>query len=239
MKHLFPSVYCIILMLTPVLIGCESKPNRITQEREQKRLRDSIDLINQQRTSIYTDSLLQTLLPKLDSALQCFHFEQNEQYESHGRYTYPTLLSSRNNARCFLQAQVNDQGVVTVKSWYYGSKNIDHSQIRLVADSVFTEFGGSRYAFESEGKYEIVTFKTEESMQILRFIDSYANHRIKVTLHGANTYSYYLDEQRKNALVATLRLALMMDDVKRFEKQQRQAGLRIERYINKQQHLTN
>ena len=68
-----------------VLVGC-NKPSRVEQYRAEKHERDSISLMEQQRSLAYYEAQLDSLLPVADSLLTMFKYEKNDKYQDHGNY---------------------------------------------------------------------------------------------------------------------------------------------------------
>ena len=90
-----------ILAACAVLVAC-NKPSRVEQYRAEKHERDSVALIDQQRTLAYYQSQLETLMPVVDSLLPLFKYEKNEKYQDHGFY----VSTGRNE----LRVMVRDDG---------------------------------------------------------------------------------------------------------------------------------
>ena len=75
----------IIGAMMVVLVGC-NKPSKMEQYRAEKHVRDSVGLVDQQRSLAYYESQLELLKPKADSLLPYFKYEKNEKYQDHGNY---------------------------------------------------------------------------------------------------------------------------------------------------------
>ena len=73
-----------ILCMT-LMVGC-NKPSKVEQYRAEKHVRDSIALVEQQRSLAYYETQLDLLLPKADSLLPLFKYEKNDKYQDHGYY---------------------------------------------------------------------------------------------------------------------------------------------------------
>lgn len=76
-----------------VLVGC-NKPSKVEQYRAEKHVRDSVSLIEQQRSLAYYETQLDSLLPMADSLLTLFKYEKNDKYQDRGNYvqTLPSGL---------------------------------------------------------------------------------------------------------------------------------------------------
>ena len=75
----------IIGAMMVVLVGC-NKPSKMEQYRAEKHVRDSVGLVDQQRSLAFYESQLELLKPKADSLLPYFKYEKNEKYQDHGNY---------------------------------------------------------------------------------------------------------------------------------------------------------
>lgn len=203
------------LLLTST--GC-SKPSKAEQMRHEKRLKDSLSLVQANQTVAYSDSLLNVLQPRVDSLLPLFRYEKNEQWEDKGFYVHRLLQTQQNTQRNYLQAMVRDDGQLTLQSFYYGARSISHNKVRLSAGEVWVEAEGSNHTFEAEGTHEILTIPSQDAMPLLRFISEHANERLLVTLSGRQSAKYYLQSNEKQALAQTCHLALIMQDIATLEQ---------------------
>ena len=84
-----------------VLMGC-NKPSKMEQYRAEKHVRDSVGLVDQQRSLAFYESQLELLKPKADSLLPYFKYEKNEKYQDHGYYVL--------NGKQGLRIKVRDDG---------------------------------------------------------------------------------------------------------------------------------
>ena len=159
----------------------------------------------------------QTTQTTLDSLLALFRYEKNERYEDHGHYTYPTLLTTPNQSRCFLQADVADNGRITLRSYYVGLRPIEHHIVRCSAGDLYMQKEGSFHSFQVDNYREILTICDEDALAILRFIDAHQDASIRVSLsplpstpQPSMPYTYTLTKKDKHALVTTYQLYLLM-----------------------------
>ena len=211
-------------------------PREVAQRRLAKALGDSITYLEAQSTLAYADSMLPPLLEQSDKLLKQFKYEKDAQYEDKGRYVHRLLHTSSNTARNFLQAYVRDDRQTTVKSYYYGSYQVNQQQVTLSAQGEEVRFSGSNHAFEVEGWHEIMTLEDENALQLLNFIS--AHHSDRVRVHGAglkpnHTWVYYLNDKEKEALSATYQLGFLMKDILRLEQMANTARNQIAHYERK------
>ena len=211
-------------------------PKEVAQRRLAKALGDSITYLEAQSTLAYADSMLPPLLEQSDKLLKQFKYEKETQYEDKGRYVHRLLHTSSNTARNFLQAYVRDDRQTIVKSYYYGSYQVNQQQVTLSAQGEELRFSGSNHAFEVEGWHEIMTLEDENALQLLNFIS--AHHSDRVRVHGAglkpnHTWVYYLNDKEKEALSATYQLGFLMKDILRLEQMANTARNQIAHYERK------
>ena len=114
----------------------------------------------------YTDSLLQSQLPVADSLLKHFKYVKNEKYEDNGYYIRRELETSGLGQRIFLQAYVTDNFKTVVRSFYYGSRTLEHGTIELDADDVTNSFTGHCHVFNEEGNHEITTLDNDQAVNL-------------------------------------------------------------------------
>ena len=211
-------------------------PREVAQRRLAKALGDSITYLEAQSTLAYADSMLPPLLEQSDKLLKQFKYEKETQYEDKGRYVHRLLHTNSNTARNFLQAYVRDDRQTIVKSYYYGSHQVNQQQVTLSAQGEEVRFSGSNHAFEVEGWHEIMTLEDENALQLLNFIS--AHHSDRVRVHGAglkptHTWVYYLNDKEKEALSATYQLGFLMKDILRLEQMANTARNQIAHYERK------
>ncbi|MCQ2335146.1 MAG: hypothetical protein MJZ89_04805 [Paludibacteraceae bacterium] len=212
----------------------------ISQRKAAQALEDSIGYIEAQRTLVYSDSLLQLMLPQTDPLLKKFRYEKSEQYQDHGQYVHRLLSTGSNTSRCFLQAYVSDNRLTTVKSYYFGNASLDPQAVEMSANDDQQSFESKNaHCFEIEGYHSILTFEGEQALQMLNFISSHQSDRIRINLLGINkkeqptNYVYYLSDNEKTALQDTYQLGILMNDIKLLEDAILRANRQIEYYQQK------
>lgn len=98
MKHFFIVFLCIV-----TLVGC-AKPSRVQQYKEEKHQRDSIRLVEQERSMAYYQILLDSLTTQADSLTALFSYERNEKYQDHGYF----VTKGRNGLRILVRDDGKD-----------------------------------------------------------------------------------------------------------------------------------
>ena len=211
-------------------------PREVAQRRLAKALEDSITYLEAQQTLAYVDTLLPPLLENADKLIKRFKYEKNESYEDHGKYVHRLLATNKNTASNFIQAYVLDNRQTVVKSYYYGSKQMNQQSVTLGADGEEVVFRGSNHHFQEESHYEIMTLNNDNSLALLNFISAHSMSRVRVEGEGdksTNNWVYYLNDKEKEALSETYQLGWLMKDINRLEQMRNVAQKQIFRYTSK------
>lgn len=211
-------------------------PREVAQRRAAKALSDSITYLEAQATLAYVDTLLPPLLEQADKLLKRFKYEKNEKYEDNGKYVHRLLATNSNTARNFIQAYVLDNRVTVVKSYYYGSKQMNQASVTLSAEDETGVYYGDNHHFQEGAHYEIMTLNHDNSLALLNFISSHPQGRIRVEGKGDSAnrnWVYYLNDKEKEALSDTYQLGWLMKDIQRLEQMQRTATAQIDRFVRK------
>lgn len=215
-------------------------PMEVAVRRRAKALQDSIVYVEAERNLVYSDSLLQTLLPQVEPLMKKFRYEKNEKYESNGRYVHRLLVTDSNMSRCYLQCYITDARQAILKSYYFGTSQLLQNALELSAEEQVVRYDGEGHGFDAGGYHSILTFEGDKALEILNFISSNTASRIRVNLLGINARNaetntvYYLTDSEKVALVETYQLGLLFSDIRRLEDQIRISSLQIEKYQHRQ-----
>lgn len=211
-------------------------PKQVVQRRAAKALGDSITYMEAQRSVAYADSLLQLLLPQADELLRQFRYEKDDRYEDHGRYVSRLLATGSNTSRNFLQAYVRDDRMTIVKSFYYGAMSVGQQSLLLSANGEEVTFRGNNHSFNAEGWHEIMTLEDTDALQLLNFVSTHADSRVRVKGEGDapdKAWVYYLTDKEKKALVQTYQLGFLMKDIRQLEEMLRVANAQVLHYESK------
>jgi len=215
---------------------------QVSIRREAKHLQDTVALLEAERTAAYADSMLQVLLPQVDPLLKKFRYEKDGKYEDNGQYVSKLLQTTSNTERCFLQAYVGDNRATRVKSYYVGSAELCQTEVELCVpeQEECASWQGAEHHFDADGWHSILTVEDEQAIEILAFIATHADARIRVRQFGKTTKNkqtspavFYLGKNEKEALVETLQLATLFHDINRLEEMQRTANRQIAHFAAK------
>ena len=111
------------LQLTCILVACggTDRSSRVEQYQAEMHQKDSVGLVEQQRTLEYYQSQLEGFMPIVDSLIPLFKYEPKDpKYQDHGYY-----VLSRNGMRILVR---DDGGDLLL---YRDGKRIDVNQYRL------------------------------------------------------------------------------------------------------------
>lgn len=208
-------------------------PKQVEQRRIANALEDSITYLEAQRTLAYVDTILPPLLSQADQLIKLFKYEKNDKYEDYGKYVHRLLATNSNTSRNFLQAYVSDNRQTIVKSYYYGTYQVNQQTLRLQANGEETSFSGRNHHFQNGAHHEIMTLSEDNALALLNFINTHQNGKIRVEGVGnkpTHNWVYYLNNKEKQALSDTYQLGFLMKDINRLEQMQRVANAQINRY---------
>ncbi len=208
-------------------------PKQVDQRRVAKALEDSITYLEAQRTLAYVDTILPPLLAQADQLIKLFKYEKNDKYEDYGKYVHRLLATNSNTSRNFLQAYVSDNRQTIVKSYYYGTYQVNQQTIQLQANGEETSLSGRNHHFQDGAHHEIMTLSEDNALALLNFISTHQNSKIRVEGIGdkpTRNWVYYLNDKEKRALSDTYQLGFLMKDINRLEQMQRVASAQINRY---------
>ena len=87
-----------LMVAVLLLFASCNKPSKVEQYRAEKHVRDSVALVEQQRSLAFYRTQLEELMPKVDSLLPLFKYEKNDKYQDHGYY-----VTGRNGLRLLVR----------------------------------------------------------------------------------------------------------------------------------------
>ncbi len=183
-----------------------------------------IEIIENKRNIIFYDSLKIEKESYRDSLLQFFNIETDTLYRKQHIYTHKKQSVVTNTSR--LKIDVTSNGEITFSAIYRGLNPIEFSRIVVESNGVFNEsmeydlIKHKKHLFKDEKDYfEIVNLTENDASIIIGFVEQFINQPIKLTMHGKAKNSFYISNQDKQALVETWRLALLLKDIDKIEKQ--------------------
>ena len=222
----------IILFLSAACLMACQRVSKVEQYKAEKHYRDSISLIDQQRSLRFYQSQLDSLAPQADSLLEFFEYEKQEKYQDKGFYIFRSQQSSKNPNRCYLQSTVRDDGQAVVKCFYYGDYKVDMKRVVLSAGETEMSFAGTVHMFEQHGWHGIITLEDSVADQALRFVDAFRQDRIYVRYTNGEKkgYRFYLSDQEKECMCRAYHLSIVIRDINELEKRIYKTSRQIEMY---------
>lgn len=210
-------------------------PKLVEKRRIAAALEDTIVRRESARNLVYCDSILPFKQHEADSIQKNFRLEKDTVYQQFGNFVYKTQRTESNANRTYLKSYVDENADFYLISNYTGGK-IEHISVRVSINDLFAqtdsiETSNSNYhSFDDGGTHwETITFKNEADKGVASFISQYATERIKITLYGKKTYTYYLSDADKKAISETYNLWVVKKDVIKLLKEIKKSKIKIER----------
>ncbi|MCC8155377.1 MAG: hypothetical protein LIP01_15070 [Tannerellaceae bacterium] len=184
----------------------------------------------------FCDSLLPLKRMEAEELKEGFLLEKDQTYQEVGNYVWKLQSIERNVMRCYIRSRVNERGEMFLESVFFGSRPINHTSIRVSSDDgQFAETetipfdGGLNYHFKDLGNTtEVVTYSGDKGVDVVKFIYAHAGECIKVEYRGDKSYTIYMTDADKKALVATYDLATVLNDIDNMITRRAKAVQRIE-----------
>jgi len=198
-------------------------------------LLDTIIRRESSRSLAYCDSILPFKIHMLDSIQKNFRFEKDQKYQDIGNYVYKTEQTESNATRTYLKTYVDENAEFYLVSNYCGAK-IEQQCIELSANELFAHTDSielsdpNNYRFDDGGShFESLIFKNQSQREVVDFITQSNSKSLKVTLRGKKSYSYYLADADRKAIVETFHFWKVKKDVVQLQKEIKKSISRIER----------
>ena len=179
------------------------------------------------------DSVIASAQYQLDSLVKYFRFFKDSLYQDIGTYEHRILTTERNTNRCFLKPSVDENGAVTITSFYYGAR-AHHNQLKVSVDSFFVETpvipseNISDFQLDESEYKEVIIVDSTYLNGIDEYIAANADRKIRITLKGDNPYVYYLNGTEKEIFYTTYQFANILSIYSKAIKQKSKAIQKIE-----------
>jgi hypothetical protein len=210
-------------------------PLLVDKRRVAVALLDTIIRRESSRSLAYCDSILPFKIHLLDSIQKNFRFEKDSKYQDIGNYVYKTEQTESNASRIYLKTYVDENAVFYLVSNYCGSK-IDQQSIEVSVNDLFAHTDSielsdpNNHRFDDAGShFESLVFKNKSQREVVDFITQSNSKSLKVTLRGKKSYSYYLAEADRKAILATYHFWKVKKDVVQLQNEIKKSISRIER----------
>ncbi len=213
-------------------------PMLVEKRRIAAALSDTIIRRESSRTLIYCDSILPKKMKELDSIQKNFRFEKNSKYQDIGNYVYKTEVTESNAFRSYLKTYVDENADFYLISNYCGSR-IDQQSVEVSQNDIFSHTdtisvsNQNNHSFDDGGShFESLVFKNQSQRAVVEFIVQSSNKALKVSLHGKKTFSYYMSDTDKRAIIETYHFWKAKKDVVLLQTEIKKANARIKRIIS-------
>ena len=179
------------------------------------------------------DSVIASAQYQLASLVKYFRFFKDSLYQDIGTYEHRILTTERNTSRCYLKPSVDENGAVTITSFYYGAR-AHHNQLKVSVDSFFVETpvipseNISDFQLDESEYKEVIIVDSTYLNGIDEYIAANADRKIRITLKGENPYVYYLNGTEKEIFYTTYQFANILSIYSKAINQKSKAIQKIE-----------
>ena len=210
-------------------------PKELEILKQSLKLRRRIEIKEQEQNIVFCDSMLTVRLAEAERLKSGFLFEKNPEYDNLGKYIDKRQQIEAKIQSSYIRTQVNELGEILFSSVYYGSRRIQHVQLKVSkTNGEFTETmvippdGGFNYSFTDEGMTtEIVTYAQGKDNGVIQFIYNNKESALKAEYLGKEKYSFIISASDKNILAKTFDFALILSDIEKLKKEKEKSLLRI------------
>jgi len=218
-------------------------PKEFEIQRQGLQLKRQIDIKEQERNLNFCDSMLKVRSAEADTMKSKFLFEKDPKYDDVGKYMDKSQRLEARMQSSYIRTTVNELGEILFSSVYYGSRPIQHSQLKVskvngeYAETQSIPYdGGLNYSFANEGMTtEVVTYTQGRDSGAIQFI--YNNKDVPVKAEYLNSgkvvYSLMISSADKNALAKTFDFAVILSDIEKLKKEKEKSSQRLKYLENK------
>lgn len=189
-------------------------PKAFDQRHAAVPLLDSIRRAENYAKIMAVDMQLVELEPLVANLKADFVYQKDAKYQETGDYVPKSIAGSGVIAFTTLHAGVEESGRVYLESKYIGSQK--HNKVKVTSGNLSAEtlaINGDGYVhrFSDLGKnYEVIRIVGNYENGVAKFIAENAKSTIKVELQGAQSTSYTLPNNIKNAISQSYNLSVQM-----------------------------
>lgn len=200
------------------------------------RLKQQVELKEQQISLEYLDSMMTIKKILLDSMQVAFVLEKDTAYQEIGNYFYPTQIVEKNIGRTFLRACVSERGEMSITSIYCAGGSLNHTSVKVSSKDAFaqTPVSPDVYVTTDLGKkIEKADYKLGADGGVIGFIIANKDAKsLKLEFIGDRTYKTVMYSQDIKAIVELSKLAQVLLSIEEIKKEQKEANLKIQ-FLNK------
>lgn len=200
------------------------------------RLKQQVELKEQQLSLEYLDSMMTVKKILLDSMKVAFVLEKDTAYQEIGNYFYPTQIVEKNIGRTFLRACVSERGEMSITSIYCAGGSLNHTSVKVSSKDAFAQTPASPDVYVTTDlgkKIEKADYKLGADGGVIGFIIANKDAKsLKLEFIGDRTYKTVMYSQDIKAIVELSKLAQVLLSIEEIKKEQKEANLKIQ-FLNK------
>lgn len=200
------------------------------------RLKQQVELKEQQISLEYLDSMMTIKKILLDSMKVAFVLEKDTAYQEIGNYFYPTQIVEKNIGRTFLRACVSERGEMSITSIYCAGVSLNHTSVKVSSKDAFAQTPASPDVYVTTDlgkKIEKADYKLGADGGVIGFIIANKDAKsLKLEFIGDRTYKTVMYSQDIKAIVELSKLAQVLLSIEEIKKEQKEANLKIQ-FLNK------
>lgn len=200
------------------------------------RLKQQVELKEQQISLEYLDSMMTVKKILLDSMKVAFVLEKDTAYQEIGNYFYPTQIVEKNIGRTFLRACVSERGEMSITSIYCAGGSLNHTSVKVSSKDAFAQTPASPDVYVTTDlgkKIEKADYKLGADGGVIGFIIANKDVKsLKLEFIGDRTYKTVMYSQDIKAIVELSKLAQVLLSIEEIKKEQKEANLKIQ-FLNK------
>ena len=210
-------------------------PKEFGVQRQGLQLKRRIEVKEQEQHLIFCDSILIIRLAEAETMKPGFLFEKDPLYDDVGKYIDKNQQLEAKLQTSYIRTNVNELGEILFSSVYYGSRPIQHTQLKVSkTDGDYIETlpvppdGGLNYSFIDGGATtEIVTYTKGKDNGVIQFIYDNKESVLKAECLGKEKYTFTISSADKNVLVKTIDFAVILADIERLKKEKVKSSQRL------------
>lgn len=200
------------------------------------RLKQQVELKEQQLSLEYLDSMMTIKKILLDSMKVAFVLEKDTAYQEIGNYFYPTQIVEKNIGRTFLRACVSERGEMSITSIYCAGGSLNHTSVKVSSKDAFAQTPASPDVYVTTDlgkKIEKADYKLGADGGVIGFIIANKDAKsLKLEFIGDRIYKTVMYSQDIKAIVELSKLAQVLLSIEEIKKEQKEANLKIQ-FLNK------
>lgn len=204
-------------------------PNQFEIIAQGQKLLGKVEIIEQQKSLIYYDSLLLLQERNIAELKKQFVYKPGNP----GYYTHKRQQVSNSYDRSYIQAHVDDQGKFYISSRFHGKSNINHHSIKVYNEGLYAETqiipkGLDNRSFNDGGEiWETVNYRNGADNGVISFIVNNSDQRLKVMYKCRNPYFIVMEQYDKDAVRMAYDMSQIMLSMKQLNSELNKTKKRV------------